>query len=84
MPDFAKIFVIDGRQLLVYWECDGDESILKTVTHVSFGSICGKRTYAAADTAAKVFELFDEEKAKEQLTEFVKLEQTFENGGDDD
>lgn len=82
---FAKLFHIDGRQVLVYL-CEGDEHDydLHQIARTSFGMMDAKSSFNVSDDAPDGFDAFaltieryTEDKARAFLDEVKRMEQSF-------
>lgn len=83
MADFAKLFNVEGRQLLVYWAHDGDQTVLHQITHLEFGSVDAKAVFNEGG-AERAFNALDDEKAAAVMREFINIEAHFSSQDDND
>ena len=83
--EFAKIFNVDGRQVLVYLEEGDDRDYeLHQITRASFGLAHSKSSFSVSDDAPDDFDAFDlviskytEEKARAFVDEIQEFEASF-------
>jgi len=75
--DFARIFVCDGLQLLVYWEPEGEESSLHQIINTPGGQLDAKLTFPGEDDAAQAFAAYDQAKADAVYASLLTLAKGF-------